>query len=114
MTLHISTPEPGHYQIKRVKGGVWVPVLVYRPCPFDPWGWWVDRYYPLRIRLDGRVAEDFGHEVLMQRWAYLRPIDEEEYEYLVELHGWARAHAPYLPEANPNEAVDLGKMEPIF
>ena len=114
MTLHISNPEPGYYQVRHVKGGVWVPVLVYRPCPFDPWGWWVDRFYPLRIRLDGRVAEDFGHDVLMQRWPFLRPISEKEYLYLATLHQWAREHAPWEPEAHPNKAVNLDKMEPIF
>ncbi len=114
-TLEIGRPIPGFYRLKKVRGGVWVPCLVYRPCPMNPeTGEWIDRWYPLRIRLDGRVAEDYGHDVLMQRWPYLRPISEKEYTYLVHLHEWARKHAPHLPEANPREAVDLGSMEPIF
>ena len=53
--LHISIPSPGFYRTRLAKGGVWVPVLVYRPCPMDPEdGYPLDRYYQLRCLVDGK------------------------------------------------------------
>ncbi len=119
--LHISDPEPGFYQRKRVRGGVWTPVLVFRPCPMDPFhGYPMQRWPQLRCIEDG---EEISSGRLEQIWPYLRPTSRKEYIFLagdpwdpekIGLHEWAKRHAPHLPEAKPHEPVNLDQMEPIF
>jgi hypothetical protein len=116
MSLHISRPEPGFYRMKRVKGGVWVPVRVWRPCRCTiggeaehEWSDACDRHPPLRALIDGHEDAD-----PLPLWTWLHPITEAEYWFLVEDHAWARANAPELPEADPQRPVDLGKMKPLF
>ena len=112
MTLHISEPEPGWYRAKLTRGAVFVPVLVYRPCPIDPdYGYPLDRWRALRCLVDG---EEVSSAELDRLWPYVWPIPESEYVFLVGLHEWARRHAPYLPEANTRTAVDLASMAPVF
>jgi hypothetical protein len=110
MTLLIGEPSPGFYRMKRVKGGVWVPVLIYRPCPLDPYtGEPLQRWYHLRALVDGQ------EEVRpLTVWTRLHPISCAEYLFLVGLHAWARDYAPGLPEARTKEPIDLGSMPPLF
>jgi len=117
MTLHISNPEPGFYRFRRVKGGCWTPVKIFRPCACSIGGFedhdWVpecDRFYPLRALIDGyEETED-----ILPFWNWLHPISEAEYEFLCADHAWARSHAPHLPEANPRVAVRLGDLPPVL
>lgn len=112
MAPRVDQPQPGYYRRRQTKGGVWVGVLVYRPCPIDlepaTWGW-IDRYPTLLAYTDGRHSVE-AYTV----WTSLRPVTKNEYEYLVSTNEWAREHAPHLPQANPHKAVDLDTMQPLF
>lgn len=113
----LNKPEPGTYRIRKAKGGVYVPVLIYRPCACTVNGpdehFWIescDRYSrELLALLD-------GWEVVpaIEVWNYCRPIKREDYDHLVATHSWARSYAPDHPDANPKRRIDLTKMPPIF
>jgi hypothetical protein len=115
VNLQIDKPEPGTYRIKRVKGGVWTPVLIWRPClctigqDEHEWTPACDRYPPLRALIDGWEDAD-----PLKVWNYCRPIDRAEYEFLCADHSWARSNDPDSPQANPKQPVNLGKLPPIF
>ena len=112
----IDQPVPGFYRMKRTKGGVWVPVLIWRPCRCTiggeedhAWRPECDRYPPLRALIDSQESVD-----PLPLWTWLHPIAESEYRFLVDDHAWARQNAPNLPEADPKQAVDLDAIEPLF
>ena len=126
MTRAINSPEPGFF--KRRKSGVdadtgerwygcWVACIIYRPCPieFNPETFqWVDRFYHL-------VALENGKPINVDWiWTGGRRLEGEpreqlgRYEFLLDDRAWAVVNAPHLPEANPERAVDVGELDPIF
>ena len=112
MAPRVDRPMPGYFKRRLIRGGVWVPVLVFRPCPIDlepeTWGW-IDRWPTLLAYTDGRQIVD-AYNV----WTSLRPITQHEYEYLLSVNQWAREHAPEEPQAQPHKAVDLDTLPAIF
>ncbi len=50
-------------------------------------------------------------EILTRR---RREITRQEYEFLLADRQWAASHAPYMPEARPNQAVNLNELQPLF
>lgn len=112
VTLHISNPEAGYYQVRLAKGAVWTPILVFRPCPIDPdYGYPMQRFPQLRCLVDG---EEVSSRRLEQLWPFVRRITEAEYTFLIALHADARAYEPDSPFANVREPVDLGNMPPVY
>ena len=124
-------PRPGLYQAKLVKGGVYVAVAIFVPCPIDPATCEpMDRSRQLVALVNGK-------------W-WFRPIDiwtsclkggaitAGRYRYLVDDRAWAAQHAAHLPEADPfraagaqkastdkdakrhEKAADLTKIAPVF
>jgi hypothetical protein len=114
---HLARPEPGLYRIRRVKGGVSVPVKIWRPClctiggsdEEHQWTPACDRFPALRALIDGWEDAD-----PMTVWNSCRPIEPAEYEFLVNDHAWARSHAGHLPQANPRLPVNLEELDPLF
>jgi len=108
----IDRPVPGLYRLRLRKGAPWSPVKVWDSAE--------------RCKQTGELLEDEnfhclvnGKEVDPHHYAeritcFGEPIDQNEYDYLLSLGRWAADHAPESPEANPNEAIDLNKMDPIF
>lgn len=116
MTYQLNRPEPGTYRIRRAKGAVWVPVLIYRPCACtingpDEHLWQddCDRYPPLTALVDG-----WEEVAPMSVWNNCRPISRADYDHMVATHAWAREHSPDHPDANPTRPVNLGGMRSIF
>jgi len=109
-------PVAGTYRMKRTKGGVWTPVLIYRLCCCTiggdvdhMWSERCDRFPPLQAVIDGIEDAD-----PLQIWTWLHPIAQAEYDLLMSSHAWARENAPELPEANTRKAVDLNALKPLF
>ncbi len=111
MTRIINKPIPGFFKMRLVKGGPWVPALIYRPCPLElhPETFqWIDRWPHLKAEIDGMpVSVD-------RIWTSGRIIPVAEYLYLTADRAWVRQYAPDLPEARPKEAIDIGTLPPIF
>lgn len=107
-----DTPEAGLYKTQLVKRGPWVPVRIWRGFPIDPetgetreaggWLW--------RALVNGEPTS------IWRVWPYCgrNRISTEEYWYLLDLNTWARKYAPYAPEANPRQPVDLNRQPPLF
>jgi hypothetical protein len=119
MARRISCPVPGHYRMRLVKRGPYVPAAIRLPCPMvpagpgsgaDPVDWCrpLDRPRHPVGEIDGRPVP--AHDV----WLYAEPVDAAEYQYLREIREWAAACAPDAPEANPRRAIDLRTEPPPF
>jgi len=103
-------PAPGKYMGRIVKGGPMVPVELRDVS-------WRDE--------DGELMEDERFELLIcgevsvlpeHSWPYLcrQPIDDAEYEYQLAKGKWAQQHAPYQPEANTTQPVNIDELPPAI
>lgn len=111
MARIINKPEPGFFKMRLIKGGPWVPALIYRPCPLElcPETFqWIDRVYRLEAEIDGMPVD------VNRIWTSGRQITAAEYLYMKAHRAWVRQHAQHLPEARPEEAIDINKLAPIF
>lgn len=126
MTRRIDTPRPGWFVVKLVKGGPPVPALIFRPCPMvlplpvpdcyedgepGPEDW----CRPCRAHwrpLEARINDDWAP--VDRVWTSGREIDRGEYEFLMADYRWARQHAPSDFRANPDRAIDVSTMPPVF
>lgn len=111
MSRAIGSPQPGFFQMRLVKGGPWVPAIIYRPCPLEmhPETFQhIDRWPHLEAEIDGMPAS------VDRIWTSGRFISIAEYLYLKDDRAWVRQYAPHLPEARPEEAMDVNKLAPIF
>lgn len=105
----LSKPEIGFYKLRLVKGGPYVPAVIYRPCSieFEPETFqWIDRFHRLRAA----VSEEPASPAFV--WTRGVSIDWEEYQHLLNVKKWAE-EAYWPPEARPLEAVDIEKL-PIW
>lgn len=119
---HIERPTAGTYSIKLVKGGPRVPVKI----ELTEEGRWLATvngkaqsyaYTAEEVEttvmitlLDGRLSSHPFVKLL----AYADPIDESEYERLLDLRAWAEVHAPWHPCLRPNEPIDLTKLPSLW
>lgn len=85
-------PEEGYYQTRLVRGGVFVPVHLWKEG--EEW----------KALLDG---EPYTGDILhLWVWCMGRPVPEHEYEYLLARGRHARRWTPEAPAANPHQPVD--------
>jgi hypothetical protein len=124
--MAVEAIRPAHLLLRLVKGGPWVPAIIYQPCPFiepeplspypPPRDWCqpLDRSpNPLRARIgDGPVIED--QTEIDRLWAQSRFCSANEYRYRLRLREWAVRNAPRSPEAQPGQAVDLNRQPSLF
>lgn len=105
--------EAGFYETRVVKGGPPVGVRIAFMPPDDPiTGEPLDRSYRWRCWVGDKEIDDQGriHDMAMTA----RPVDEHRYQYLISVHEWEVEHRPDLPFASPRQAVDLGRIKPLF
>lgn len=111
MSRAINRPEPGFIRLKMIRGGPWVPAIIWRPCPLElsPETFQaVDRHYHLVAEIDGKPAD------VDRVWTSGERITIAEYLFLRADRAWVREYAPHLPEARPEEAIDINKLPAIF
>jgi hypothetical protein len=104
---------PGFYETRLVKQGPPVAVRIAYAPPDDPiTGEPLDRSYRVRCWIRGEEIEDAGriHDMAMTA----RPIEEHRYRYLMAVAAWEVEHRPDLPAASPRQAVDLGRIKPLY
>ncbi len=116
-------PRPGFYVIRLTRGGSLIPALVYQLCPMvipqpttvngpdpDEWCRPLDRSPRYGALINGKRAP------VERVWTArsLRRIGPEEYAFRMgPLRRWARAN-PQMPEAKPEQPVDLAALPPLF
>lgn len=115
-------PQPGFYRTRLVRGGPWLPALIWAPCPFN----WEDHHPPedagvaterrshglqvwtLYAHLNGRPVDP------VEVWPRLDRITAREYHRMILAKARAQEYAPWEPEANPRHAVDLRRQPSLF
>ena len=108
--IYDSEPQAGYYKTRRVRGGPWLPVVI----------WWHEGERDEA----GDLQEDEGYRCEIDgervsaylRWISVagRPIDEATFRRLSQLRDWADNHAPNDPYATPGKPIDLNRAAPIF
>lgn len=111
MTLpEIGSPQAGTYQMRLVKNGPWVGVLIEFAQPPDPENpaERLDRSLRWMAWVDGRPRE------VMDIWPWCcgRPISLAEYRFLLARADHAEKYEPDSPFADPRRAVDLMTVKP--
>lgn len=108
---HITDrPKPGKYLGKLVKSGPMIPIELRDVS-------WRNE--------DGELMEDERFELLVcgqpsdapeHIWPYLcrQPVSDDEYEYQLAKVQWANEYAPYRPEANPRQPVNIDDLPPAI
>lgn len=96
-------PQCGYYERRLVKGGVFVPVTIWRDTEIDPITGKETGMHVLRCMVGDQEA-DAVHE-----WpkVYKNPITHEKYRFKMADLRWAKQFAPDDPHANPHKAVDF-------
>lgn len=123
--IDLSNPQPGYYKTRLVKGGPWVPAVIYRRCPFvlpsdeldgrpaAPDEWFIAMDRPWVTALQARVC-DWSVDPFELITRRLEPIDLPTYQYLLELRAWALRQDNPPPEATPTQRVNLSAMTALF
>jgi hypothetical protein len=117
---YTAFPEPCFMKLKLVRGGPWVPAVIWLPCPFiepiayemtpapEDWCRPTERSRRLRARIGDTEANPY------EVWERGRRIDAAEYQWRMALRDWAVDHARAQPEANPRQRVDLASLPSLF
>ncbi len=99
----LDTPEEGYFILRLVRGGPWVPCAIT-----NTFGLW-------QAVINGETMQP-AHEDPVQAkdvcrvWNYHRErIDRAEYDRLLGLK-----KNPSHPANNPQQAIDVGAMAPLF
>lgn len=104
----VDEPQEGYFRMKLVKRGPYVPARIQK----DENGRWL-------ATIDGK--DQFPpHEDpilasgVLRIWHSATEIQFHEYDYLIQLGEYARAHAPDSPAANPNKPIDLLTLPLVY
>jgi len=107
-TRIINDPQPGHWMVRLVRGGPYVPAKIERINhePGNPANK-LDTGPVLLALIGGEPVDPL--EIWHRRG---RAIGAAEYAYQLEDYLWCRAHAPDEPKANPRTPIDplTGKL----
>ena len=107
----------GFFRIRLVKGGTFVPAIIFQACPAMPCEWdiepdeWfspLDRSRPLQALVNGQDSD------VEKVWIFGQPISQEEYEFMLADSEWCAEFTPNDPKANPYKAVDFTAIPELF
>lgn len=108
--LIVDQPQEGFFRTRLVRGGPFVPVMIWfgpshdpetgEPCDRSP------RWQALRNGDECDASEVWN-------WCAGNPITEAEYRHLLAVKDWAVRHAPNEPEAQPYQAVSVRTAAPV-
>lgn len=115
MNYDLNNPQPGHYRIRLVRGGPFVPVKIMRACVCTVNGGDEQARHDWRETCDRSpvlVALVNGRDTDMDRvwpWCARFPIAAQEYAYMMARKSWAEDYHPAAPEAQPKQKINLMK-----
>jgi len=105
-----NDPPPGHYQIRLVKRGPFVPVRI-----------WIedgdrDEFGNLESDQIIKAAADGVEVDVWSVWPYCagETITASEYRFMRSRTEWDKRHAPDAPAANPRRPIDIDLTKPVF
>jgi hypothetical protein len=112
----IDDARPGHFKVRLVKRGPWMPARLERDCActvngggdqsVHPWTDTCDRHQYLRGEIDGMTVD------VDRVWLFGEEITEDEFNYLTSSVQWDRENDATSPAARPREAIDLNTINP--
>jgi hypothetical protein len=125
-------PEPGYFRLKRIRGGPWIPALIWAPCPMvlaeprgelvaigeneftEPPEYWCRPADPWRGPrwLRATIGDDEVDPLDVWQWG--SRITAAEYHHRMALREWAIRHAPQQPEALPRQRVNLTRQPSLL
>lgn len=114
-----TTPQPGFYATRLIKGGIEVPCMVWFGQPVIE-GQRQERAARWCIAIDGRSdwrdREQQCYVPLdaLDYWPLARRISAREYAFMRRRARWAREFQPEHPAANPYTRIELGALPPRF
>jgi hypothetical protein len=103
----VDIPIAGHYRVRLIKGGPWLPLHIWQGFPIDPeTGEELERGWIWRAQLiDGEVP-------IWNHWPMCAgsQIPEAEYRWMLATCRHAAAYDPMMPEAAPRSKIDLSTL----
>jgi hypothetical protein len=115
---NLAQPEPGYFQMRLVRGGVFVGARILHEPTRDPeTGEPLDRSWLWHGLIDNEPDPDASPaptERVLRIWTYGRRIERAECEFLIADRAWARRNTPLAPEATPREPIDPLTAPPPF
>lgn len=109
--LSLNDPEAGFYKTCLVRGGPFVPVLIYRPAAEDEeTGETTNRFGIMVAVIDGESRDVFD------AWPYCarNPITGLQYQRMLARSRRAKASDHGEPEAQPYKPIDYGRLDIPF
>jgi hypothetical protein len=115
-----SEPQPGYFKTRLVRRGVWVPAIIWLPCPLilpepldqtpgpEDWCCPTERPRLLRARIGHDEADPYDV------WVRGSDITAAEYAWRLARGDWAKRFAPAQPEANPKKPANLAQLPSLF
>ena len=103
IVVSAEEPREGLYRLRLRRGAMHSAIRLWYGPPHDPdTGEVMDRSWRWQATAHGRPI-DFDRV-----WPVCEadPIDQAEYDYLLELEDWGRKHDPNGPHANRHKPVD--------
>ena len=101
----------GYFLVRITRRGPPVAARIWVEPARDPeTGELLDRPPTLRAMLDGVEADPYYVWTRKKR----QPIGDGEYHFRLAMAEWAREYAPHLPEAKPDEGIDMRRLPPLL
>ena len=105
-----STPQPGFYKRRLVKGGVFVPARIWVEQDVCPVTGELLSDEVMHCEINGRAADPED----AWSWICSDPITEQEFRYLTARLAHAAEYDPNDPFAAPTRAIDLNTAPILF
>lgn len=107
----VHIPVPGFYRVRLRKDAPWSPVKIWTEGETDEAGNLIEdlQYF---CEVNGRSVDPWRYAERVNLSG--EAISEADYRYMIDMGVWARAYAPDMPEANPDQPIDLSKARPLF
>jgi len=110
MIPRIDEPQVGYYQVKLVKNGPYVPVIVWDNVTEKDEAGDYQEDQGLTCRINGELVNVY------EQWVYFanNEITKAEYDFMCADAEHAREWRPDDPKSQPRKAIDLSTQKPIF
>lgn len=112
----LSKPLAGFYKVRMARGGVFVPIHFWHGPSPDPDFPDNQQDRSPRWHCIRRGEEIESAAVIFELWTYAagRPIDEQEYDYMLAVCRHVDTLDANSPHATPRKKIDLHKTAPLF
>lgn len=103
-------PQCGWYQRKLVRGGPWVPAVIWMDQPIDVNSGELEAPEQLFCQVGDAIAD------ADEQWPWLctEPIREDRWKFMQSVREWTFHYAPHEPENSPLKPYNWNTLKPDF